>query len=425
MATSARRLRIPHPDLSLSQKTYLDGDYSSGTTITVASNAGFEAQNIAVIGEPSTEKCESKAISSLVAQTSLIIPTALKYTHQKGEILYRSEYDAIEISYLVAGIWTVLQSALPIQWDQPDTIYVHQGGTDSTSYRFRFYNQTSANYSEYSGTLTGAGHGRTTIGFLLGKVREKINDPEKKQVSDQQIISFFCDAKDIIRGVRNDWWFWKRISEGDITTTADVFKYSLDTISTRLDYIGDVRYRYDDGNIVEIYPIDFRTDNEFDQLVRDENRTNDDWVSNYNIMPGDTSSVSGYIQVDPRPKTTSYGSFYIRWYENEASYTSVTDTTDIPLPNLLINFAIAQCERIKGNETKAKIYEDLFYGPSEEDRNNRAITGIALLESLQKGKGRAIKQARALKSYMGRNYRQRNYRNPSGISNDARRENYF
>ena len=38
---------------------------------------------------------------------------------------------------------------------------------------------------------------------------------------------------------------------------------------------------------------------------------------------------------------------------------TVDDETQVPLPNLLEDFAVAQIEKIKGNEDKAKVYEDL------------------------------------------------------------------
>jgi hypothetical protein len=427
MSTSSRRIRIPHPNLNLSQRTYLSADYSSGTTLSVKNNEGFGAQQIAIIGEPGHEKCEGKAISSLVAKTSLILAApGYNLTHNSGDVLYRSEYDAVEISANSGSGWTVLQSSLNIQWDQLDTIYVHDGGTNSYSYRFRFYNTVSGNYSEYSGTIAGTGYTSNMIGYHLREVRKMIQDPEKKIISDQEILRFFSEAKNIIRAMRNDWWFWKRESLGDITTTADINKYNLDTISAYLDYIADIRYRYVSGSTIdEIYPLDNKPDIIFDDFVRDNLRQSDDQVRFYNIMPGDVSSTSGYIRVSPTPKTTAAGSFYVRWYINEADYTSGSDTTSIPVPQLLQNFAISQCEKIKGNEAKAKVYENLFYGPPQKARDRANLMGIAILEQMQNGKGRATHQPRSIKKFYGRRAEQRLYSEGSTLNNDDYRERYF
>lgn len=422
-STSARRLRIPHPSLASGQKTYLTTDYSSGTTVNIQNSDGFAANDIMVIGEPGVEKTEQKRIQSIVATTSFIIPTALKYTHNKGDIVYTSEYDQVEISSNT-GSWSVL-ATIDIQWDGKETVYIHQGGTDATSYRFRFSNSVTGDTSEYSPTIGGGGFVVGQIGYHLDIVRGIVNDRDKKIVSDSEILRFFTEAKNIIRARRNDWWFWKKFSDGTITTTANILKYNLDTISDRVEYIGQIRYRLDDGTQDEVYPIDVVSDIEFYDLVRDSDRQNNDHVEVANIMPPDSSSSSGYIRVYPTPATTSYGSFYIDWYKNETDYTSVSDTTDIPIPALLENFAIAMIEQLKGNDSKAKLYRQLFFGPSNKDRKNeREMTGIALLEQLQNGKGRALNKPRVIRRWAGRNTISRVYRTHSR-SADYRRENYF
>lgn len=422
-STSARRLRIPHPSLVNAQRTYLTSDYSSGTTLNVQNSEGFLPDDIVVVGDPGVEKTESKRIQSIVATTSFIIPTALKYTHNKGDIAYASEYDQVEISQNT-GTWSVL-ATIDIQWDHKETTYIHQGGTDNISYRFRFSNSVTGDFSEYSPTIGGGGFTYGQIGYHLDIVRKTVKDPDKNIVSDLEILRFFTKAKNIIRSRRNDWWFWKKFSDGEITTTANILKYNLDTISTRVDYIGQVRYRFNNGTEDDTYPIDVVGDLEFYDLIRDNDRQSNDRVEVVNIMPPDSSSTSGYIRTYPTPLTTNYGSFYIDWYKNEADYTSVSDTTDIPIPELLEDFAIAMVEQIKGNESKAKLYRQLFFGPSNKDRKtDREMTGIALLEQMQNGKGRAINKPRVLRRFMGRHTVSRIYRTRDR-SSDYMRENYY
>jgi hypothetical protein len=427
MSTSARRIRIPYPDLQKSQRTYLTADYTSGTTVQVTNNEGFETNKILVAGEPGHEKCEAKGISSLVNKTAFTIASpGFRLTHNSGDVMYMSEYDAVEISYNIGSGWVVLQSALAIQWDQLETIYVHTGATDAYSYRFRFYNTVSGNYSEYSGTLSGIGYTVQQIGYQLQQVRLTIGDPDKKIVTDQEIIGFFNEAKSIIRAKRNDWWFWKREDLGTITTIAAINKYSLDAISSRIDYIADIRYRYvQSASFDQTYHLEHFPDVVFDELVRDNLRKNDDQVTSYNIMPPDSSSISGYIRCNPTPLTTAYGSFYVRYYLNEADYTSVTDTTYIPIPSLLKNFAISQCERIKGNETKAKLYERLFFGPPDAGKDRDDLMGIALLEQMQNGKGKPLKQPRQMKKFYGRKGVHRLFGERTLLNTDDVRERYF
>ncbi len=423
MATSSRRIKIPHPDLALSQKAILNADVASGSSLTVLTTTGFVDQNIAVIGEPGEEDTESLPIQAHTNTTFTLTGNVLA-AHNKSTPVYRSEVDQVEISYSTASVWTVLVTT-NIQWDQVHTVYTHIGGLDSYSYRFRYKNSYSGNYSEYSGSVAGSGYAKNQIGYLVSNVRLLIKDPQRKIVSDSEIMRFLTRAKDIIRGTRNDWWFWRKEDTGTITTVASTRTYNLDTISTQIDYIKDIRLNYNNGSINEMYTLDDLTDIEFDYRIRDiTSATNFDYIRVYNITPPDSSSTSGYIRVDPKPLTTGYGSFYVRYYINETDYSSVADTTSIPIPSILEDYAIAQCERIKGDENRALLYERLFFGPSPDERDNKSLSGIALLQQMQSGKGRPIGKPQQMKVWKGRNVMNR-FTLSRGSNIDLIRENYF
>lgn len=425
MASSARRIAIPHPDLSKVPRTNIGSDYTAAsTTLTVVNNDGFAANSIAVVGQPGEEESESKPIASITGVTTITTTAGgLTFGHNKDTVVYRSEYDQVELSYYTAGAWTVLDT-IPIQWNHKNTIYVHQGGLDSYLYRFRLKNSVTSDTSEYSGSVAGSGYSKLQVGSLIENVRRIVGDPEKKIVSDFEILRLFTTAKDVIRGKRADWWFWRRESEGAITTTVNTRKYDLDTISERIDYIKDVRFNYNDGSVNEIYPIKHKTDLEFDQLVKDNNETTDDRVRFYNLMPPDSNSTSGYIRVDPKPKTTGYGSFYVRYYINEPDFTSPSDTTSIPLPQLLENYAISVIEGYKGNDVKSKAFRILFYGPADRDKDSSQLVGIPLLEQMHRNKLRPLGQPRQLKRFNGRRAIE-SYYQASAVSEDSRRENYW
>lgn len=422
MSTSARRLTIPHPDVSLSQRTYLEADYTTGTNLAVTNNEGFAANQIAVISQPGHEKCESKPILGLSGSQILQLTGILQFDHNSGDVIYRSEYDQIEISTNTGASWSVL-ATIDIQWDQFASIYVHQGATNTNNYRFRFVNSVTLDTSEYSPTLGGAGYEKQSIGRMVKTVRGVIGDPEKKMVSDQEIIRFLTDAKDIIRARRNDWYFWLNESDGDILTVVDAFKYSLEAISERLDYIADVRYRLNTGGTDETWPLDIVDNAMFDKLIQDNDRTSQDEAQVGNIMPPDENSASGYIRIWPSSLTTN-GSFYIRWYENEPDFTSVADTTKIPLPSILENYAVAQCEKIKGNEDKATYYEALFYGPPDLAKDKQKLVGIPLLEKMQEQKLSAVKKPRVMKKWIGRRAMTRLYTR-GAVNRDYIREHYW
>jgi len=424
MATSARRLRIPNPDLSLSQKTYLTSDYTSGTTLTVANNAAFAANDYAVVGEQGQEKTEQKDIASLTGSTTITISSALNFSHQKNTPIYRSEYNAIEISANTGSGWTVISDLTTIQWDQDETIYIHQGGSDSTQYRFRYRNVASGNYSEYSPTITGAGYPKNSVGYAIQEIRHITRDPDRHAYSDSEVIRWLSRAKDIIRSRHSEWWFWRKESEGDITTTASTSKYNLDTISTSIDFIKDVRLRVVDGSTDEIYHLQHVSDVEFDELVRDNNDTDDDYAWAYNLMPPDSNSTSGYIRIYPIPKTTGVGRLYIRYYQPDSDYDDVSDTITVPIPQILTDYGLYRAFQVKGDETRARIYRNEFFGPAEGRKDVDEITGIQMLLNMQANKGKALGQPKVIKSYRGRRAVSRLYGDRT-ISLDDKRERYW
>ncbi|MCK9371510.1 hypothetical protein M0R04_16470, partial [Candidatus Dojkabacteria bacterium] len=205
----------------------------------------------------------------------------------------------------------------------------------------------------------------------------------------------------IVGGIKKNWWFLRFPENSDITTVADTFNYNLDSMSgIVLGFIKKIRYRLVEGSEDNTDPITFKTEDEFDDLIRDNNRVADDSVSCYTIRPADTSSTNGYIDVYPTPETTGAGTFYIQGFKKMDRLSSDTDETLIPIPSILENYAIAQIERIRGNDKKADYYEGLFYGPPPRAKDRSNLTGIALLEQLQE-KSRPTSQPRSFISFRG------------------------
>jgi len=426
MATSARRLKFANPDLTSSEVTYLTADYTTGTTLTVAYNAVFANDDFVVIGLMGNEKTEAIDVTNTVGATDVSISANLQFPHQSGTPVYRSEYNRIEISGDSGSGWSVL-STIDIQWDKTKTIYVHQGGTNADSYRFRFYNSASGNYSEYSPTITGAGFNKTQLGYRIDKIRKEINDPEGQMISTDKLIDLYDEAKDIVKGMRNDWWFWRKTDNGTITTTAATRQYDLDTISTKIEYVKDVRYRDASTANVELYPLSYKGTLEFDDLVKDvTNPEEDDSLTCYTIDPPDDNSTSGYLSVYPLPETTNAGSFYIRYYEPDDTYNDVSDVITIPQPSILDHYVLSYCYNLRGELDRSRQERSLFYGPTNFRKRTEQPTGIALLERIQGNKFEPTSKPKVLKRFRGRNY----YQNTQGNSRsssawDAHKEKYF
>lgn len=401
----ARRIRIPNPDLSREEKTYLDADYSSGTALTVISNLGFADNYMVVVGEPGEDKTEAKDATGITGNTQIDISGALKFSHNKATPVYKSVWESASIERRSgsAGAWSVI-SVSELDWDKPETIYIDSTGSDDHHYRFRFYNQFLALYSEYSPTITGAGFSRSQVGYMIQKVRRKIKDPNRKKVKDKEIIDLLQEAVDVIKAIRPNWWFWKVDTfkaDNGIATVANQYRYSLATY-TDLGYLERIRFNYNDGTdnyVYDLLPLD---EIEFDRWVRDQDRTADDWVYRFKLVPADSDSAQGYIEVEPTPENSDYGTFYPEYWKDGETLDDVADETAIPIPQVLEDYAIWQIYEDLGVEVKAAIYKKKFYGPSPADKDKESLTGIALLEQMNKSQGVAVGLPKQLWRWRGR-----------------------
>lgn len=424
-----RRLRITNPLLSNNYKTYLNAAYSSGVALTVKSNVSFAANDLLVVGEPTEEFAELKKLDSISGSVTLNLPSALNFAHNKETPVYKSLWDNISIEgrSSSAGVFAeITQSA--IQWDNKnnETVYFHSSGDDNWEYRFRFYNSVTTTYSEYSPTITGAQPGRKTVRYMVIQVRKTVQDELRKLVTDQEIIRFFNRAQEIIYAHNPRYWFlyidtYKGAS--GIASVANQSVYDLDTYTT-FGHLDSIRYKYTSGGTNLLYHLKKMPDVEFDARVRDLNKTTDDWVKFYKLLPADSSSDMGYFQVDPTPKN-AVGTFYPNYYEKMADLSLISDSTQVPIPSILEDFAISQILRIKGDEQRANLYETQFYGPEDRNKDTRKLTGMALLDELDDQQKRSQKQIGELIRFRGQKAGSRFFGEDTSFNADQIRENYF
>lgn len=422
-----REIRIENPSILKHYTTYLGADYSSGTSVTVLNNNSFAANDLLVFGEPREELTELKKLNSVSGSTTFTIASALNFAHGKGTPVYKTLWDNVSIEWRSSSAGTfaeITQSA--IQWDnkEGETVYFHQTGDDNSEYRFRFYNSVTTTYSEYSPTLTGAGFTRAQVGYMIKQIRKTVNDEERKIVEDVEIIRFLNRAQDIVYAHNPRYWFLQidtyQAGTG-IAALASTKVYSLATYTT-FGHLGRLRYNYSSGSVNQIYDLEKKDSTEFDRLTTDLNKGTDDWVARYKLLPADSSSANGYFQVDPAPTNSSVGTFYPVYYEKMANLDTVDDTTQIPIPEVLEDFAISQIEAIKGNETKAKTYLDLFLGPPDTQIRNVDITGIKLLDDIDKQQKDAVDQPKGF-VFKGQKYHKETFGNPR-INRDIIKELY-
>lgn len=420
-----RRIRIPNPNLRASERTFLDADYSSGTSLTVLNNLGFSTNDYAITGEVGEEKTESQSVSSISTSTTITISSSYNFSHNKGTSVYRSEWNQVSIeSKTGTGNWGVL-ILKNIEWDSLETLYIDNTGDDTVSYRFRFYSPTRNIYSEYSPTITGAGFTRYQVGAMIINVRRKLRDPNPNRFSDSEIIQRLQDGQKDIEMLQQELWFLKvdtfEASNG-ITATVSTSKYSLASY-TDLNYLSKIRYRYSTGNITLLWDLEPSPENEFDRYTYNQARPADDNIRRFKILPPDASSAQGYFSIYPIVRTAGVGTFFPVYYRTMTVLDDISDVTDLPFPEILEDYAAWRLHDLIGNQDQANHYRDLYYGPSDASSDQR-VTGIAMLEQYNKNKKQVLGYGRQLWRFRGQ--RGRNNFFGSGITTrDFIKENYM
>lgn len=408
----ARRLRISNPDLTRAEKSYLTSAYTSGTTLNIVNSFAFAANNFAVLGEVGKdEQIEAERISAVPSGgLTLTLASALDYDYPRDTVVYQSRYDQIEIESRSSSTatWSLISTS-GVQWDKLQTLYTDADGIETTQYRWRFRNSSTGVTSEYSPTLTGAGFTPDQAGYILRETRLLSGDLDGRIKKDREILRDIERGLEIIYGRLSKVWWW-RFEDSTITTTASTSKYNLDSLGSgsslspgiTLGTIDLIRYRYNDGSTDITYVLEFKPNIEFFRIIADNKRTDDDNVIYYTLLDPDSSSTNGYFQVYPTPKTTGRGTFHVHGFTSNPTINSVDDKVQIPLPSIIIDFCVGQIERVRGNDTKAAYYEDLFYGPPPQQQDRRRLTGIALLEQLNSRQRHPEGQPRSLVRFNGR-----------------------
>lgn len=424
-----RRISIPNPTVNETYRTYINSDYTSGVTLTVANNSSFAANDLALVGNPREELTEIKKVNSITGSTVLNLPSALNFAHTKNTPVYKILWDFVSIERRTssAGVFAeITQSGLQYDNKLNLTIYFDSAATDDYEYRFRFYNSVTTTYSEYSPTLSGAAPSRSSVRYMIQQVRELVNDLDRKVVSDMEIIRAFNRAQNIIYSHNPKYWFLYvdtyESGSGSIPALVDTNKYSLANL-TDFGELAGIKYNYSSGGIDQIYRLNKMVEIEFDRIDGDQNITNDNWARGFKLLPPDANSANGYFKISPRILASGVGTFYPLYYKKPSSLDTVEDTTLVTLPDLLVDYAIGHVEQIKGNEAKAKLYKSTL----ELDDETRTPKGLVMLDKIDRAQKDTVGQPKSVWNFRGQKAMRRLYGNTATalLSPDYWRENFW
>ena len=406
----SKTLQIKHPQLPEKEETSLAVKYTTGTALTVINNDGWADNDILVAGMPGREKTEMGKVSGVTGDQQIDLDAALKFSHGIDTPLLRSSYDQISLERQPSGcaFAEIVEGKKNIQWDEKDghTKIEVAAGLDADNYRWRFYNSLTTTYSPYSGTLPGTGLTQFHAGYLIKMVRFFGKMPAFKGITDNDIL------KSLNRGCRridtlHDRWFFALTQDTDDTrvqSVASTYKYGLPSNFRGMDTLSILDENSQKYNLL------YRPLIVFDALkVDDLNTANDNNNSKeWTLFPPDTSNTVGYFGVHPTPKDTSVY-FYRRYWKFLDELTNFASLTPIPLPEILINYALFELYKLREDRDNAKSYWQQF----QED--------IVMLKRLQR---RQIGQAQ-ITHYRGQTGFAKLF-GTLGLQNlDVIRENYW
>ena len=351
------KFKIYNPDLSREERTYLEADYSSGTSLTVRNNEGLTTNYFVVVGEPGQEQTELRQITGSSGNDTITISSALRFSHPKSTPVYLSRWDkwAVERSATQSGTYAgITDSPFNIEWDDADltTTIIDDSGDTTYFWKWRPLNSATSTYGTYSDVLPGTGLGRLQVGYMLQQVKK---NSLVSHIKDEDIVNYFNDFQDLVYEKMPDaWWFTKRGTA--VSTVASDYDYSVS--GNWSDYVSMkfFLYRYVSGDIDITYPLTWVPLIEFYNLKADANKPEDDYVKSWTLLPFDSNSAKGYLGIDPTPESTS--NYVIPVYNYAPSpLDSFGDTAVIPSSKGYIDYAFYRIfDEIMNDTTNADKY---------------------------------------------------------------------
>ncbi|NCN28241.1 hypothetical protein GW915_11775 [bacterium] len=178
------------------------------------------------------------------------------------------------------------------------------------------------------------------------------NDIEEDSATRNQIRNFFNEAQELVSS-RWDKWFFLYREDSTIDSEDSVAIYALPTDLQRLEAI---LYEYtDDSDNTYKYRLARKPEVEFDSLVADQSLDENNELRIYTLRAGDSTNPQGYFETYPTT-IDGGGTFYVRYYMKMSELTNPSDTTPVPIPRILVDYAIGNLYDLKHKEEKSAYY---------------------------------------------------------------------
>lgn len=182
------------PELSDDESTYLDSDTLSGVSTLPAAGVNFANGQYLVMGQPGNEHTEIVQVNTASATTiTLVSPTV--FAHNRGDALRFIPYNQIAAEYSTDGTNFNTISAVPIRSDSTETYMQRPTDLSSYTYRFRFFNSTTSQYSAYSDTVIGSGYADNTIWSAKNRALSQLGESIGPLITNQFLNDSLQEAR--------------------------------------------------------------------------------------------------------------------------------------------------------------------------------------------------------------------------------------
>lgn len=398
-----RVIEIKNPKILNDPITFVSQEYSSGSTLYVEDSSKFANEDLILVGGVGNEKAETTDLTTAPANKTTLTITALSHGHETDESVQKVLYDQFDIQYRTSssGSWQSLDTGKSFDWREDETTYIHQSGQEAYEYRVRYKNSATSEDSSWSDTITGSGFTRKQVGSMIEQVRKWAEDEEAQVVDDDEIIGYFNYAQDAVTSL-NKRWPWLKTEQAYTTTASSEGAWDEYALPDDWDEIWRCKFRYDDGASDIDYFLAYLPQTDFEYKYKDQDADSDDNAKNYSV-----DEANNYLMIGPKTESAGY-TITLIYFKSLADLDSYGDATEIPLPEVLINYATAKVWRRKDNFEKHDEYMRDF------------ANSLRMLEQMNT----KTHHPKVMKRYKGRKAISRMYGDRRSYS-DSDRENYY
>lgn len=341
-------MRINHPDISLSEKTWLSLPLvASETSITVQSSNTFETNDFVVIGELGQERSELRKLSGVTDAVTLgLVGSEPLFDHPTNTSVTQIRYNKIKVYSASSkeGAYTELSiSPFDIDTDKMFTTVYNDAETSSTWYKITYYNSSTLLESDYSDPLSASGAEQESVSKMVASVRRncKLGD-DVNIINDDEIIDIFNECQGLIQNMKG---FKLQEATQTLSSVVGQSEYPLpdDVLKVR-----DLSITYA-NNIYYPEYVERDVFNSFERAIPTKGSN----VSHYTIW-------GNSLHLRPLATTAGTGDIKLLYYKKLEPLKSDGDIPETTQVDVLVNYASQIISAIRENWKASQFWEQKF-----------------------------------------------------------------